>query len=985
MDIRRYIDEINRASRNGNLVFFVGAGVSFLSGYPKWKDLVDAFYRELYKKEKEKEYTSDDYLRIPQVFYDILDDGDKKQYDEILESVFDVEKEPNPIHYKILTMNPVHLITTNYDNLLEKTCKQRGKYYSIISHDSDVSKADSSRYLLKVHGDFRKGFKGSNVVLKESDYVNYDQDYPLISNLMKTIMSTYTIVFIGYSLQDYNINLLLNWVKRLQGNDYKMPFFIRTSYEPIEDIDAIYFNNRGLRIIDSTSLIDSGRDEYLKRYNAVMDTLIEHRNNTGMMEDSEIIEFIYNKVHPLFVLKSLRKVDFKYIFDNEYYFNDAGLIINNSSIGQDYLERFYSIQINSTQKIEKDILNKYNAIINFFSKNNVLGMVNKVTPEIISIKNEVDNPVFVANFDKIEQAIDSKNEDIEFLYKKAFYLANMGKVEEAYKLYTKIISVTIESEKLWVYFLSQINRYHLYQIIKQTSRNYKTFGSWIDGTYFPLSQQFLEQIENELKNFDLNDLFLSMPFEFQEKYKVLNIISDNNFLDDDTVKLFELTNKVREKRSKGYVSLGFSNEDEIMIRVYETICFLYDNYLLTTSFGEFKNFVKYSMTLMFDKAEYDISHDTNDFKLLGEITQSEFFINFFDFVVIAKTFNIDELEHIERTRDIKKIVFKDCDKIEEYLLRLVFKLETHHTGDTFKMDLFFYKSLISEIKSALYFARYVSLSPNCITKLVETILFFISPIELNIGKKFLWCDSLVYKNGLPVESIQLIETFLLKEAQKRKDQNYSEISSNKYSSYYFSLLIHHYHPDYVSKSLSEYIINLNEPSKNEIDYLYKLSNILTPPSRQYLFDKKEITKISDIIDCDRAGDIKSLAEYDTFLLDYVSDRMSQINSYEKRGMSISIGEDYLVSIASWFFMGEINNEKFKEFKGIVDEYDMFIEPNTFDYSKFKPWWLKNYPEKLIKKMVENSHMREKILKILKKSLMDSKDRTYLKILLKHFI
>ena len=144
MKMKQYIDEINKASRQGKLVFFVGAGVSTLSGYPRWAELVDVFYKRLYGKEREGVLTSDDYLRIPQIFYDVLEEHEKDQYDEILREIFDVQKKPNSVHYKILSLNPAHIITTNYDDLLEKTCWQRGKYYTKISAEKDVFGATSS-------------------------------------------------------------------------------------------------------------------------------------------------------------------------------------------------------------------------------------------------------------------------------------------------------------------------------------------------------------------------------------------------------------------------------------------------------------------------------------------------------------------------------------------------------------------------------------------------------------------------------------------------------------------------------------------------------------------------------------------------------------------------------------------------------------------------------------------------------------------------
>ncbi len=125
---QEYVEEIAQASKYGKLVFFVGAGLSTISGYPQWGEIVDEYYRELYETLPKKEYSSDECLKIPQIYYDIKG---KEAYNRILKRVFEVEKKPNTIHYKILAMNPAHIITTNYDNLLEKTCTQRGKYYRL--------------------------------------------------------------------------------------------------------------------------------------------------------------------------------------------------------------------------------------------------------------------------------------------------------------------------------------------------------------------------------------------------------------------------------------------------------------------------------------------------------------------------------------------------------------------------------------------------------------------------------------------------------------------------------------------------------------------------------------------------------------------------------------------------------------------------------------------------------------------------------------
>lgn len=62
------LQRILTASQNNALTFFVGAGVSALSGAPTWKGLINAISDRLGQARKD-EYSSDEYLQIPQMFY----------------------------------------------------------------------------------------------------------------------------------------------------------------------------------------------------------------------------------------------------------------------------------------------------------------------------------------------------------------------------------------------------------------------------------------------------------------------------------------------------------------------------------------------------------------------------------------------------------------------------------------------------------------------------------------------------------------------------------------------------------------------------------------------------------------------------------------------------------------------------------------------------------------------------------------------------
>lgn len=63
-----------------------------------------------------------------------------------------------------------------------------------------------------MHGDLQEPEK---IVLRESDYIEYEQNRPLISTYIRSLLINHTFVFIGYSLNDYMI-LKIKWMRFLR-------------------------------------------------------------------------------------------------------------------------------------------------------------------------------------------------------------------------------------------------------------------------------------------------------------------------------------------------------------------------------------------------------------------------------------------------------------------------------------------------------------------------------------------------------------------------------------------------------------------------------------------------------------------------------------------------------------------------------------------------------------------------------------------------
>src|SRR5690625_5167 len=151
MSTNEHIKEISEASKNGKLTIFVGAGVSKLSNYPDWKELTDEFAKKIGIKPKQS-YSNEEYLSIPQKYYYSIGKNDKEYY-KLIKEQLDKDIEPNIVHNLILSLKPVNIITTNFDDLIEKSVSKNGLFYDVISNDMDVANAKVSKYILKVHGD----------------------------------------------------------------------------------------------------------------------------------------------------------------------------------------------------------------------------------------------------------------------------------------------------------------------------------------------------------------------------------------------------------------------------------------------------------------------------------------------------------------------------------------------------------------------------------------------------------------------------------------------------------------------------------------------------------------------------------------------------------------------------------------------------------------------------------------------------------------
>src|SRR5437764_6172699 len=201
------------AIKRRHAILFVGAGVSMTIGLPSWQTLVDHLLKELDLSPDVIEGMSNGYQMLAE-FYRLkqggigplrswLDRNWKVDGDRVAKS---------QLHKLIVELDFPAIYTTNYDRNLETAFELHNKSYAKIANAREIANAaDGVTHIVKYHGDFDDD---SSLVLTETDFLNrLSFDSPLDIKFRADALGR-TILFIGYSMSDPNIRLLLHDIWR---------------------------------------------------------------------------------------------------------------------------------------------------------------------------------------------------------------------------------------------------------------------------------------------------------------------------------------------------------------------------------------------------------------------------------------------------------------------------------------------------------------------------------------------------------------------------------------------------------------------------------------------------------------------------------------------------------------------------------------------------------------------------------------------------
>ena len=259
----------------------------------------------------ENDYPFDDptdLLRVSQ-YVDVMV-GHGPLYEE-LRSVFDADYAPTPVHRLLASLPslirahksdktgffPLY-VTTNYDDLLERAFKDAGEKYDLVTYIADGDERGKFRHttpdgvahiiaqpnsytelrfderpaIAKIHGTVVRQLQDNDsYVITENNYIDYlsrTEIAQLIPINIAMRMKKSHLLFLGYSLKDWNLRVILHRLWGDEGTVYNS-WAVQPNPGRIEERSWI---RRGVE------LLDARLEQYICELGQALETSVQNTN-----------------------------------------------------------------------------------------------------------------------------------------------------------------------------------------------------------------------------------------------------------------------------------------------------------------------------------------------------------------------------------------------------------------------------------------------------------------------------------------------------------------------------------------------------------------------------------------------------------------------------------------------------------------------------------------------------------------------------------
>lgn len=272
-DVRKQIFE---AAKNGKLVLFLGAGISRIIGCPSWQELASKLLKYLYDNEK-KSLNYHEYTNLRSLDARKLLSICRRIYEEkniqppslryLLEGKQELIKKFT-IFDDLYAFNAVY-VTTNYDDHLGKVAqkplteissssepqplqdkvekeKPKGKVY-YRKEDLLISNLINGN-VIHLHGSANDE---GRVIMTIVDYMKHYERDSKPAVLLEEIFNAYTVLFVGYGLEEYEIlEFMISKSQTVKGEaKHFMLYPIFRKEANLLDFHLKYYGDLGIQLV----------------------------------------------------------------------------------------------------------------------------------------------------------------------------------------------------------------------------------------------------------------------------------------------------------------------------------------------------------------------------------------------------------------------------------------------------------------------------------------------------------------------------------------------------------------------------------------------------------------------------------------------------------------------------------------------------------------------------------------------------------------
>ncbi|MBQ0942612.1 SIR2 family protein [Ideonella sp. 4Y16] len=218
-DIEAFISTFADDIADGSAAIFAGAGLSVSVGYVDWRGLMREIAHELgLSVDRETNLVA-----VAQ--YHLNERRNRTRINQKIIDEFSSGHTLNENHEVLARLPIATYWTTNYDRMIESALEAEGKVIDVkfaVSHLKTVRRGRVAT-VYKMHGDVSDP---DNAVLTKDDYEGYFRERePFVTALTGDLVSK-TILFLGFSFTDPNIDYVMSRVRVVLRNQPKQHYCI---------------------------------------------------------------------------------------------------------------------------------------------------------------------------------------------------------------------------------------------------------------------------------------------------------------------------------------------------------------------------------------------------------------------------------------------------------------------------------------------------------------------------------------------------------------------------------------------------------------------------------------------------------------------------------------------------------------------------------------------------------------------------------------